>query len=123
MRRLATLAVLAGLVLVGGTARADTFAVVPDAPLALPGLTPNPSLVVPSDLSTPPASPEQLSYSQLLGIWQRAGAAYAVPWQVLGAINKVESNWGRNMGPSSAGAVGWMQFMPSTWARWGVDAD
>ena len=27
------------------------------------------------------------------------------------------------MGPSSAGAIGWMQFMPSTWERWGVDAD
>ena len=27
------------------------------------------------------------------------------------------------MGPSSAGAVGWMQFMPATWARWGTDAD
>src|SRR5437763_3950942 len=27
------------------------------------------------------------------------------------------------MGPSSAGAIGWMQFMPSTWLRWGVDAD
>jgi murein DD-endopeptidase MepM/ murein hydrolase activator NlpD len=27
------------------------------------------------------------------------------------------------MGPSSAGAVGWMQFMPSTWYRWGTDAD
>src|ERR1044072_1727843 len=27
------------------------------------------------------------------------------------------------MGPSSAGAVGWMQFMPSTWLRWGVDAN
>jgi murein DD-endopeptidase MepM/ murein hydrolase activator NlpD len=26
------------------------------------------------------------------------------------------------MGPSSAGAVGWMQFMPSTWERWGTDA-
>jgi murein DD-endopeptidase MepM/ murein hydrolase activator NlpD len=46
-----------------------------------------------------------------------------VPWQVLGAINKVESNFGRNMGPSSAGAVGWMQFMPETWMRWGMDAD
>jgi murein DD-endopeptidase MepM/ murein hydrolase activator NlpD len=42
---------------------------------------------------------------------------------VLAAINKVESNFGRNMGPSSAGAIGWMQFMPSTWLRWGVDAD
>ena len=45
------------------------------------------------------------------------------PWQVLAAINKVESNFGRNMGPSSAGAIGWMQFMPSTWERWGMDAD
>ena len=42
---------------------------------------------------------------------------------MLAAINKMESNFGRNMGPSSAGAVGWMQFMPSTWLRWGVDAD
>ena len=46
-----------------------------------------------------------------------------MPWQVLAAINKIESNFGRNMGPSSAGAIGWMQFMPSTWERWGVDAD
>ena len=60
---------------------------------------------------------------QLVQLWQRAGSAYGIPWQVLAAINKVESNFGRNMGPSSAGAVGWMQFMPSTWARWGVDAN
>jgi hypothetical protein len=32
-------------------------------------------------------------------------------------------NFGRNMGPSSAGAVGWMQFMPDTWLRWGTDGD
>ena len=56
-------------------------------------------------------------------LWQHAGAAYGIPWQVLAAINKVESNFGRNMGPSSAGAIGWMQFMPSTWLRWGVDAN
>jgi murein DD-endopeptidase MepM/ murein hydrolase activator NlpD len=74
-------------------------------------------------LSTPPAQPAVLSYDQLHDLWQRAGAAYGVPWQVLGAINKVESNFGQNMGPSSAGAVGWMQFMPSTWERWGTDAD
>ena len=46
-----------------------------------------------------------------------------MPWSVLAAINKVESNFGQNMGPSSAGAIGWMQFMPDTWARWGVDAN
>ena len=42
---------------------------------------------------------------------------------MLAAINKVETNFGGNMGPSSAGAVGWMQFMPDTWLRWGLDAD
>ena len=123
MRRAALLALLLAVVVLAGTARADTFAVVPAAPFALPDLMPNPSLTVPDSISTPPAVPEQLSYPQLLGLWQKAGASYGIPWQVLAAINKVESNWGRNMGPSSAGAIGWMQFMPSTWLRWGVDAN
>src|SRR5205823_5950783 len=48
---------------------------------------------------------------------------YGVPWQVLAAINEIESNYGRNLSVSSAGALGWMQFMPGTWAQWGVDAD
>src|SRR6266852_6284281 len=122
MKRLALLALLLAAVL-AGTARADTFAIVPPAPFTLPDLVPNPSLAVPSSLSRPPAVPEQLAYPQLLALWQQAGAAYGIPWQVLAAINKVESNWGRNMGPSSAGAIGWMQFMPSTWLRWGVDAN
>jgi cell wall-associated NlpC family hydrolase len=64
-----------------------------------------------------------MSFAALRGIWQAAGAQYGIPWEVLGAINKVETNFGQNLGPSSAGAVGWMQFMPSTWARWGVDAN
>src|ERR1044071_51424 len=38
-------------------------------------------------------------------------------------MNKLQSKFGRNMGPSSAGAIGWMQFMPSTWVRWGTDAN
>ena len=81
------------------------------------------SIVVPFSMSRPPAQPEQRSYAELLELWKAAGAAYGVPWEVLGAINKIESNFGRNMGPSSAGALGWMQFMPSTWMRWGLDAD
>ena len=44
-------------------------------------------------------------------------------WTILAAIGQVESGHGRNVGPSSAGALGPMQFMPATWARWGVDAD
>src|SRR5205823_1888116 len=64
-----------------------------------------------------------MSFTALISIWQAAGNAYGIPWEVLAAINKVETDFGRNLGPSSAGAVGWMQFMPSTWARWGVDAN
>jgi murein DD-endopeptidase MepM/ murein hydrolase activator NlpD len=83
---------------------------------------PNSGLVLPPSYLTPRDS-SGLPFSVLAGYWQQAGATYGVPWQVLAAINKVESNFGRNMGPSSAGAIGWMQFMPSTWQRWGMDAD
>ena len=58
----------------------------------------------------------------LLPIYQAAGIEYDVPWQVLAAINEIETDYGRNLSVSSAGAVGWMQFIPSTWARYGVDA-
>jgi len=125
MRRL--LPALAALALAAFPAAAagQTFRVVsPEA--ALPGYEePNPpgSIAVPFALSTPPARPETRTYEELLELWHDAGAAYGVPWQVLGAINKIESNFGRNMGPSSAGALGWMQFIPSTWMRWGLDAD
>jgi murein DD-endopeptidase MepM/ murein hydrolase activator NlpD len=90
----------------------------------LPGAdTPNLTSVLFPQLLLPPAQPQQLSFDQLLPIWQGAGQAYGVPWSVLAAINKVESGFGQNMGPSSAGAIGWMQFMPDTWARWGTDAN
>ena len=58
----------------------------------------------------------------LLPIYQAAGIEYDVPWQVLAAINEIETDYGRNLSVSTAGAVGWMQFLPSTWAKYGVDA-
>jgi Transglycosylase SLT domain len=59
----------------------------------------------------------------LLPIYQAAGTAYDIPWQVLAAINEVETNYGRDLNLSSAGAEGWMQFLPSSWERYGVDAN
>jgi hypothetical protein len=58
----------------------------------------------------------------LLPIYEAAGIEYQVPWSVLAAINQIETDYGRNLSVSTAGAVGWMQFMPSTWKRYGVDA-
>jgi soluble lytic murein transglycosylase-like protein len=58
----------------------------------------------------------------LLPIYQAAGSEYGVPWQILAAINEIETDYGRNVNVSSAGAVGWMQFMPATWKAYGVDA-
>ncbi len=59
----------------------------------------------------------------LLPIFQAAGTAYGVPWQVLAAINEIETDYGRDLSVSSAGAEGWMQFLPSEWAQYGVDAN
>jgi hypothetical protein len=58
----------------------------------------------------------------LVPIYVAAGRAYGVPWNVLAAINRIETNFGLNLNVSSAGAQGWMQFMPDSWARLGVDA-
>ena len=54
----------------------------------------------------------------------KASAAQYCPglsWTVLAAIGEIESGDGANDGPSSAGALGPMQFIPSTWAMWGID--
>ena len=59
----------------------------------------------------------------LLPIYQAAGTEYGVRWEVLAAINEIETDYGRNLNISSAGALGWMQFMPATWETYGVDAN
>ena len=45
-----------------------------------------------------------------------------MPWQILAAINEIETDYGTDQSVSTAGAVGWMQFMPATWLSYGVDA-
>jgi murein DD-endopeptidase MepM/ murein hydrolase activator NlpD len=59
----------------------------------------------------------------LLPIYQAAGIQYGVRWEILAAINEIETDYGRNLNVSSAGALGWMQFLPSTWRVYGVDAN
>jgi murein DD-endopeptidase MepM/ murein hydrolase activator NlpD len=59
----------------------------------------------------------------LLPIFQAAGTAYGIPWQVLAGINEVETDYGRDLSVSSAGAEGWMQFLPTEWGQYGVDAN
>ncbi|MFL5845401.1 MAG: lytic murein transglycosylase [Solirubrobacteraceae bacterium] len=59
----------------------------------------------------------------LLSIYQAAGIQYGVRWEILAAINEIETDYGRNLNVSSAGALGWMQFMPATWKAYGVDAN
>jgi hypothetical protein len=59
----------------------------------------------------------------LLPIYQAAGTEYGIPWQVLAAINEIETDYGRNLSVSSAGALGWMQFIPSSWQTYGTDAN
>ena len=46
-----------------------------------------------------------------------------LPWAILAAIGKIETDHGRGALVSPAGAEGPMQFMPATWAEYGLDAD
>ena len=120
MRRLIPLLGVVLALALSSAASADTFRVV--RPHASGGsrdrLRPGGSVIPFTEAQSGP-----MSFAALRSIWQAAGETYGIPWEVLAAINKVETGFGRNLGPSSAGAVGWMQFMPSTWARWGVDAN
>ena len=78
----------------------------------------------PAANNTPPATSANTANrpTTYVQLFQESAAIYCpgLPWTVLAAIGQIESGDGANMGPSSAGALGPMQFMPSTWAEWGT---
>jgi hypothetical protein len=64
--------------------------------------------------------------TNLLAIYEQAAGSYQLGpsgWAYLAAINQIETNFGHNLSVSSRGAIGWMQFMPATWAQYQVSAD
>jgi hypothetical protein len=57
---------------------------------------------------------------RLLGYYRGAQRRFGVPWQVLAAVNFVETAFGKVRSPSTAGAQGPMQFLPATWRAYGL---
>jgi soluble lytic murein transglycosylase-like protein len=63
---------------------------------------------------------DPLPAQQLRGYYTDAQRRYGVPWTVLAAVHLVETRMGKIVGVSPAGAQGPMQFIPATWARYGL---
>ncbi|CAA9274794.1 MAG: GH23 [uncultured Actinomycetospora sp.] len=66
---------------------------------------------------------EPLPPDRLRALYAEAQGRFAVPWHVLAAVNLVETRMGRIASNSEAGARGPMQFMPATWASYGLGGD
>jgi membrane-bound lytic murein transglycosylase B len=60
---------------------------------------------------------------RLLKHYREAQRRFGVSWRVLAAVNLVESAFGRMRNHSTAGAQGPMQFIPTTWAAYGMGGD
>ncbi len=68
-------------------------------------------------------SPAQQIPARIKALYVTAANRYRVSWELLAGIGMAETRHGRNNHTSSAGAQGLMQFMPGTFAAYGVDGD
>lgn len=68
-------------------------------------------------------TPAQTIPARIKALYVAAGNRYRVPWELLAGIGMAETRHGRNNHTSTAGAQGLMQFMPGTFAAYGVDGD
>lgn len=68
----------------------------------------NPALPIPPDIEA---------------LYRAAAQTYQLPWTLLAGIGMAETAHGATTATSSAGAQGLMQFMPATFAAYGVDGD
>ena len=60
---------------------------------------------------------------KLLSFYREAQRRYGIRWELLAAINFVESDFGRARTTARADAQGPMQFEPATWRRYGMGGD
>jgi len=100
----------------------------PDTPSGSPTITIPPNLGLSGDSTPVPACDGSAGPPKnLVPIYLKASRAYNLGErgpQILAAINKVETDFGRlNEVTSYAGAIGWMQFMPATWESYATDGD
>jgi len=88
--------------------------------VGLVGLDPTPPLGgAPSGLGPPSGPvPGGIPVAYLRDYRSAAATCPGLPWSVLAAIGEVETAQGRDDHPSTAGAVGPMQFLPATFASY-----
>ncbi|MGG0587763.1 bifunctional lytic transglycosylase/C40 family peptidase [Priestia megaterium] len=55
---------------------------------------------------------------EYIPIYKAAGGKYNIPWTLIAAIHRVETNFGQDLNTSSVGAIGHTQFMVKTWVGW-----